>query len=90
MFEYNKNYLGNSDVLLEEMVKGGMEFDLILTDPPYNLNKDFGNNSDSLSKDDFLAINKERINNCKDLLSKHGSLIWFGIHKYIGFMQVMI
>lgn len=90
MFEYNKNYLGNSDVLLEEMVKEGMEFDLILTDPPYNLNKDFGNNSDSLSNDDFLAINKERINNCKDLLSKHGSLIWFGIHKYIGFMQVMM
>lgn len=90
MFEYNKNYLGNSDVILDEMVKVGMNFDLILTDPPYNLNKDFGNNSDSLSKEDFLAVNKERINHCKDLLSKHGSLIWFGIHKYIGFMQVMM
>lgn len=40
--EYNKVYCGNSDELLIEMIKKGMHFDLILTDPPYNLNKDFG------------------------------------------------
>ena len=39
--EYNKVYCGNSDELLIEMIKKGMRFDLILTDPPYNLNKDF-------------------------------------------------
>lgn len=40
--EYNKVYCGNSDELLIEMIKKGMRFVLILTDPPYNLNKDFG------------------------------------------------
>src|SRR5699024_9387103 len=65
-------------------------FDLILTDPPYNLNKDFGNKSDSLGKEEFLSINESRINKCRDLLSPEGSLIWFGIHKYIGYLQVMM
>ena len=36
---------GNSDILLEQLIKEGMTFDLILTDPPYNINKNFGNNS---------------------------------------------
>lgn len=37
---------GNSDVLLDQLIDEGVHFDLILTDPPYNINKDFGNKSD--------------------------------------------
>ena len=44
--EFNKNYVGDSDKIVKEFLKQGVKFDLILTDPPYNLNKDFGNNSD--------------------------------------------
>ena len=33
---------GNSDVLLDQLIEDGVHFDLILTDPPYNINKDFG------------------------------------------------
>lgn len=38
---------GDSDVLLQNMLDAGIKVDLVLTDPPYNLNKDFGNNSDN-------------------------------------------
>ena len=41
---------GNSDVLLDQLIDEGVHFDLILTDPPYNINKDFGNKSDLLPK----------------------------------------
>ncbi|EGY0784688.1 site-specific DNA-methyltransferase, partial [Listeria monocytogenes] len=88
--EYNKAYLGNSDDFMANMIDEGIKFDLILTDPPYNLKKDFGNDSDSLSLTDFLDINKKRISQCHQLLDTNGSLIWFGIHKYIGFLQVMM
>ena len=44
--EYNVAYQGNSDELMDEMIEQGLKFDLILTDPPYNLKKDFGNSSD--------------------------------------------
>ena len=89
-FEFNKAYQGDSDVLLPKLKESGILFDLILTDPPYNLNKDFGNTSDSLSKEDFLHVNNERIQYCHSLLNDTGSLIWFGIHKYIGYLQVLM
>lgn len=81
---------GNSDIILDRLIEEGARFDLILTDPPYNLNKDFGNNSDSLTLDEFLRVTTERIDKCKKLLSDRGSIIWFGIHKYIGFIQCIM
>lgn len=78
---------GNSDILLKKFIEDGVKVDLILTDPPYNLNKNFGNNSDSLPLNEFLKITKERIILCRDLLKDNGSIIWFGIHHYIGFIQ---
>lgn len=42
------------------MCSKGITVDLVPTDPPYNLNKDFGNNSDKLSLDKFLEISKKK------------------------------
>ena len=79
---------GNSDVLLDQLIDEGVHFDLILTDPPYNINKDFGNKSDCLPLDEFIAITAERMAKIKKLLEPQGSVLWFGIHDYIGFVQV--
>ncbi len=84
---YDGLICGDSDNLLQQMVSDGLKVDLILTDPPYNLNKDFGNDSDKLSLDEFLQISHKRIEICKDLLKADGSIIWFGIHHNIGFIQ---
>ena len=59
---------GNSDVLLDQLIDEGVHFDLILTDPPYNINKDFGNKSDCLPLDEFIAITAERMSKIKKLL----------------------
>lgn len=79
---------GNSDVLLDQLIDEGVHFDLILTDPPYNINKDFGNKSDCLPLDEFIAITAERMAKIKKLLEPQGSVLWFGIHDMIhmGFM----
>lgn len=90
LFEFNKNYNDDCDVMLQKLIDNNYTFDLILTDPPYNLHKDFGNNSDKLDMETFLTINKSRIQLCHKLLSRHGSLIWFGIHRYIGYLQVLM
>ena len=87
---YNNIICGDSDIVLQEMIRDEVKVDLILTDPPYNLNKDFGNNSDKLSMDDFLVVTKRRIELCRDILSPYGSLIWFGIHRNIGFIQTIM
>lgn len=88
--KYSGVICGNSDSILQEMLDKNLAIDLVLTDPPYNLNKDFGNDSDKLSLEDFLTISQKRIELCRDLLSPEGSLIWFGIHHYIGFMQTLM
>jgi len=79
---------GNSDVLLQKYVKEGRKFDLVLTDPPYNLRKDFGNTSDCLSVDDFVEVTKRRVALIRDILTDSGSVIWFGIHDYICYVQL--
>jgi DNA modification methylase len=88
--QYSGLINGDSDILLKEMVDNGIKVDLVLTDPPYNLKKNFGNNSDNLSLPDFLNISRTRIELCRDLLTPTGSILWFGIHHNIGFIQTIM
>lgn len=81
---------GNSDEILDDLLARGERFDLVLTDPPYNINKDFGNDSDRLPLDTFLTLTEERVAKLRDLLTPNGALVWFGIHDYIGFIQVIM
>lgn len=81
---------GDSDVILKDYVAKGIKFDLVCTDPPYNLNKDFGNDSDKLEFNDFLEITRKRVDLCAKLLKPDGSILWFGIHHYIGFIQTIM
>ena len=78
------------DLVLPKMVSEGFKADLILTDPPYNIGKDFGNESDSLSLEKFLELSRKRLTLCKSILKDKGSVIWFGSHRYICYLQVMM
>lgn len=81
---------GSCDDLMDDLIAAGKKFDLILTDPPYNVGKDFGNDTDSLPLDVFLSQMKKRIYKMKELLTDDGSIIWFGIHDYICYIQVFM
>ena len=65
---------GDCDTVLQKMVDDGVKYDLILTDPPYNVGKDFGNTSDKLPLDVFLKSMYHRIDMLKQLLSDTGSM----------------
>ena len=90
----NKDFRGvihaSCDDVIEDLIASGRKYDLILTDPPYNVGKDFGNNTDSLPLDVFLSEMKSRIYKLKELLTDEGSIIWFGIHDYICYIQVFM
>ena len=88
MAEYSGILCANSDVILDDLIEKGITFDLILTDPPYNINKDFGNDSDCLPLSEFISLTEKRIKKLKQLLTPTGSIIWFGIHDYICYVQV--
>lgn len=40
MVEFNRIYNVDSDLFMCDLMREGIMFDLILTDPPYNLHKD--------------------------------------------------
>lgn len=64
---------------------------MVLTDPPYNLNKDFGNNGDKLPLKEFFDISRKRIGLCRDLLKLDGNYYMVQtLHHYIGFIQTIM
>ena len=64
--------------------------DLILTDPPYNLGKDYGNTSDQQSVDDYLAWTERWIDIALPKLKANGSLYIFLTWRFAPEIFVML
>lgn len=64
--------------------------DLILTDPPYNLGKDYGNASDQQSVDDYLAWTERWIDVALPKLKANGSLYIFLTWRFAPEIFVML
>ena len=61
--------------------------DLIVTDPPYNLNKDYGNNCDKLEFDEYLDFSREWIREAVRVLKPEGTMYVFMGMKYISYIH---
>lgn len=88
--EWNSLYIGDNLGWLRRMKKEGLSFNLILTDPPYNIGKDFGNNTDRLDLSDFLDGLDKRLSLMHDLLTPNGSILLFCTHRYVGDVQLLM
>jgi site-specific DNA-methyltransferase (adenine-specific) len=51
---------------------------IILADPPYNIGKDFGNNSDKQPMDEYLLWCESWINECLRILKPNGTMFIYG------------
>jgi site-specific DNA-methyltransferase (adenine-specific)/adenine-specific DNA-methyltransferase len=60
---------------------------LIIADPPYNLNKDFGLWKESKRRQSWLPWCKEWLAECKRILSPGGNLFVYGIHHHLCWVQ---
>lgn len=59
---------------------------LIVTDPPYNLNKDYGNNQDKLGFDEYLDFSRQWLKEAKRVLADDGTIyVFMGMH-YISYI----
>ncbi len=61
--------------------------DLIVADPPYNLNKDFGEWKETAKKHEWLDWSKNWLNECKRVLRPGGSIFVYGIHHHLCWIQ---
>ena len=64
--------------------------DIIICDPPYNIGKDFGNNSDKQKMDDYLKWCDSWIAECIRILKPKGSLFIYGFSEILSFIRVRI
>ncbi len=60
---------------------------LIIADPPYNLNKDFGEWKETEKKGEWLEWSKKWIDECKRILAPGGNLFIYGIHHHLCWIQ---
>ena len=74
------------DAIIELKKIESNSVDLIVTDPPYNLNKDYGNNSDKLEFDEYLNFSRKWIREAVRVLKPEGTMYVFMGMKYISYI----
>ena len=82
-------------IIHEDCVKGikGLKdssIDIIICDPPYNIGKDFGNDSDKMGDDDYLTWCKEWITECLRVLKPSGTMYIYGFSETLAYIRVSI
>lgn len=64
--------------------------DLIVADPPYNLNKDYGNKSDSRSFEDYIQFTKDWTSEAKRVLKPTGTMYVFMGFRFISYLYQIL
>ena len=64
--------------------------DLIVTDPPYNLNKNYGTSQDKLEFEEYLEFSRTWLNEAKRVLKPDGTIYDFMGMKYISYIYTIL
>ena len=79
---YNEDCISGMKKIKDESV------DIIICDPPYNIGKDFGNDSDKQKMDDYLVWCDNWIKECLRILKPNGTLYIYGFSEILAFIRV--
>ena len=85
-----KNIIHNQDCIEGMKQLPDNYADIILCDPPYNIGKDFGNDSDKQSMEDYLTWCDEWISECIRILKPNGTFYIYGFSEILAFIRVRI
>lgn len=76
---------------VEEMAKlPDKSVRLIVTDPPYNLNKDYGNNQDNLEFTEYLEFSRKWLKEAYRVLTDDGTIYVFMGMRYISYIYTIL
>lgn len=81
---HNEDCIQGMKKILSESV------DIIVCDPPYNIGKDFGNDSDKQEMDKYLVWCDEWIAECLRILKPAGTLYIYGFSEILAFIRTRI
>ncbi len=84
------NNIFNEDCIIGMKKMASETVDIIICDPPYNIGKDFGNNSDKQKMDDYLLWCDEWIRECLRILKPNGTMYIYGFSEILAFIRTRI
>jgi len=84
------NHIYNGDCIIGMKKIASDSVDIIICDPPYNIGKDFGNDSDKQSMDEYLVWCDKWISECLRILKPTGTLYIYGFSEILAFIRVRI
>jgi site-specific DNA-methyltransferase (adenine-specific) len=82
-------------IICEDCISGMQKImnetvDIIICDPPYNIGKDFGNNSDKQEREAYLVWCDGWITECLRILKPEGTLYIYGFSETLAFIRTRI
>jgi site-specific DNA-methyltransferase (adenine-specific) len=86
----HSNYLTCGDAIEEMMKLPDESIDLVIADPPYNLGKNYGNNQDRKSREEYELFTKNWLSQTVRLLKPTGSLYVFMGVRFISRLFLML
>lgn len=84
------NILENIDCLKGIKQISDNSIDIIIVDPPYNIGKDFGNDSDKQSFSDYIEWVKKWISECQRVLKPSGTMFIYGFDEILAHISVLL
>ena len=82
------NKIHHGDFLRVSKKLRAEKFDVVIADPPYNIGKDFGNDSDSRSLPDYIDWTKRWISICFNHLADNGVIYVYGFAEILAHIAV--
>ncbi|MDP3009977.1 MAG: site-specific DNA-methyltransferase [Methylococcales bacterium] len=80
----------NGDALVLFRKIADESIDLIITDPPYNLGKDYGNNHDLKGFDDYMDFTRSWLSEAKRVLKPTGTIYVFMGVRFISYLYTVL
>ena len=87
---YQLNNVYNEDCIIGMKNIKDNSANIIICDPPYNIGKDFGNDSDKQKLDEYLNWCDTWISECIRILKPDGTLYIYGFSEILAFIRVRI
>jgi site-specific DNA-methyltransferase (adenine-specific) len=84
------NKIHNEDCITGMKKIASESVDIVICDPPYNIGKDFGNDSDKQKMDEYLLWCDEWIKECLRILKPNGTMYIYGFSEILAFIRTRI
>ena len=78
------------DVIQEMRKLPSRSVRLIIADPPYNLNKNYGNNQDNLEFEEYIYFTRKWLKEAKRVLTEDGTIYIFMGMRYISYVYTIL